>query len=111
MASQSEDGFGPSAAFHMVCAQHDFVDIFHTKIRMIEARLAIEPWKGQVSVRKEDVVMLQRSVASGINSKPGLKVACSKVEAVAYGCERRLRVKDVEYNVIDDLGTGSGSPF
>jgi hypothetical protein len=39
-----------------------------------------------------------------------LKVACSKVQAVAHECEGGRRVEHVEYNVIDDLRAGSSPP-
>ena len=92
MTAQPKDRLGPSAAFHMVGAHHDFIDILHTKIRVIEAGLAIEARKGQVGVCKEEIVMLKGAITPGVNAKCGLKVGGSEVEPISYERERRSRI-------------------
>src|SRR6266849_769643 len=82
MTPKSKHGLRPSAALHVIGADHDFIDVLDSEVGMMETRLPIKIWEWKGCIQQQQIVMIDGSFGAQVRAVAFLQVGDPKIEAL-----------------------------
>src|SRR5882724_9322653 len=111
MTPESEFGFVPATAFHVIGPHHDFIDVLHSEIRVVEAALTVESREGEPSIQQQQIMMVDGAVRPQIGTVALLHIRYAKSEPFAHELVRALEARYGEHYMLDCFRACSFAPF
>src|ERR1700730_14074451 len=111
MTPQSELGFVPPTAFHVIGPHHDFIDVLHCEIRVVEAGLTVESREGEPSIQQQQIMMIDGAIRPQIRTVALLRIRYTRYEPLAHALVRALEARYGEHDMLDCFRACSFAPF